>query len=232
VEETTKPIELKPGESEATVKFPAKADGPDFSVGVQVTDEKGNVIVEIPQANFAGIPDFATALTDGKLTGYALFADGDKSVAAAQSLSLGSPPEGAPEPGMGALKLTYQAARGWKFWRVAPATDALKVIKGEPKALGLWVWGDGGGGALCRLRFVDSTGQTFQPAGERITWKGWRYVTIPMDASAAGAGGHWGGANDGVIHYPVHWDTLFLLDRDKAKAADGTVYFAGPTLVR
>lgn len=231
VEETSKPIELKPGESEVTVKFPAKADGPDFSVGVQLTDEKGNVIVEIPQANFAGIPDFASAVTDGKVTGYALFADGDKNVASDQSLSLGSPPESVPEPGMAALMLTYKADRGWKFWRVAPTTENLKVIKGEPKALGLWVWGDGSG-SLARLRVVDSTGQTFQPAGERITWKGWRYVTIPMDAAAAGGGGHWGGADDGVIHYPIHWDTLVLLDRDKAKTADGTIYLAGPTLVR
>ena len=49
---------------------------------------------------------------------------------------------------------------------------------------------------LSTVRLVDATGQTFQPGGQRLDWRGWRPVTIPLDA---GSSGHWGGADDGVI---------------------------------
>ena len=132
---------------------------------------------------------------------------------------------------MGVLKITYKKPTpGWKFWRVEPATADLKKIVGEPKAFGIWVYGDGSG-AQTRLRFVDSTGQTFQPSSENITWKGWRYIEFPMTAGREGTS-HWGGAKDGVIHYPIRWDAIFLVDRDQKKSAEGMVYFSGPMLVR
>jgi hypothetical protein len=43
---------------------------------------------------------------------------------------------------------------------------------------------------------------------------------------------HWGGDNDGVIHYPIRWDTLFLLDSPDEQAVRGEVFIAGPVLMR
>ena len=64
---------------------------------------------------------------------------------------------------------------------VSPAaagpSGTLKRIEGRPKAFGLWVYGDGSGNLL-RLRFIDATHQTFQPQGDPMHWKGWRYVTF------------------------------------------------------
>lgn len=31
--------------------------------------------------------------------------------------------------------------------------------------------------------------------------------------------GHWGGANDGVVREPIHWETLLLLDKPKRDTA-------------
>ena len=42
---------------------------------------------------------------------------------------------------------------------------------------------------------------------------------------------HWGGANDGVVHYPLTWDAVFLLDNTSRKAGAGTLYLAAPVLI-
>jgi hypothetical protein len=231
IDQTSQPLVLKSGESESTLRFPAKrADGNDYSVGIQLTDERGQVLVELPQANFSSVPDFAADASDGKTDAYRLEADGDGKVRSEQSLAVTTPLEAAPEPGMGVLRISYKSPAGWKFWQLVPAKPQLTAIRGEPRSLGLWIYGDGSG-SIPRIRFTDSTGQTFQPSAEAITWKGWRYVTFPMQGPAAERS-HWGGANDSVVHYPIHWTALFLLDRDAKRASEGTVYIAGPTLVR
>jgi hypothetical protein len=40
---------------------------------------------------------------------------------------------------------------------------------------------------------------------------------------------YWGGANDGVVHYPIRWDTVFLLDGTRI-ATSGVVYFSSPII--
>ena len=106
---------------------------------------------------------------------------------------------------------------------------AARKIAGGPRAFGLWVHGDGNGGVQC-IRIRDETGQTHQVRGEAITWKGWRYLTFPLQPAPddgrtmiplpdAGAEqrvtwGHWGGANDGEVHQPIGWDCR-LCDRMK-----------------
>jgi hypothetical protein len=92
----------------------------------------------------------------------------------------------------------------------------------------MWLWA-AGTGLSPRLRFTDATGQTFQPMAEPMTWKGWRYVTFPLDGQGVG---HWGGANDGVVHYPIGWSSILLIDKDRDQTAAGEVYIAAPTLVR
>jgi hypothetical protein len=94
----------------------------------------------------------------------------------------------------------------------------------------LWLHGDGKGCAA-RIRFVDATGQTFQPDGPRIDWTGWRYVSFPMQSTEEKPLAHWGGANDGVIHYPIKWDTIFLLDNVLREPVEGDVYLSAPTLI-
>ena len=42
--------------------------------------------------------------------------------------------------------------------------------------------------------------------------------------------GHWGGANDGVVHLPIEWDSLFLLDGNR-RAMEGEIFLSAPPLV-
>jgi hypothetical protein len=48
-----------------------------------------------------------------------------------------------------------------------------------------------------------------------------------MDGTRAGC---WGGAKDGVVHDPIRWDTLILIDKSRDRAGKGEVYVASPTL--
>lgn len=224
VERASQPVVLKAGEAETTVRFTGKANGPAYVVGAELADEQGKALTSALPQLFGGLPDF------GEEGAYRLEKDGDKKVASSESLTRDTPLEAAPEPGMGVAKLAYKSDAGWRFWQVKPAKEENRKISGQPRALGIWVWGSGKN-ELPRLRFVDATGQTFQAAGETIDWHGWKYVTIPMDQASV-AHSHWGGANDGVVHYPIKWDTVFLLDRDSKKAAEGAVYLAGATLIR
>ena len=77
------------------------------------------------------------------------------------------------------------------------------------------------------MRFSDWTGQMFQSDGARITWAGWRYVRFPLTGQTLH---HWGGADDGIIHYPIFIDTLILLDSNRRKM-EGAVYIAEPTML-
>jgi hypothetical protein len=49
-----------------------------------------------------------------------------------------------------------------------------------------------------------------------------------MDAPQAS---HSGGPNDGVIHYPIRWESLLTLSNPTSGDINGVLYLTGPTLV-
>jgi len=53
-------------------------------------------------------------------------------------------------------------------------------------------------------------------------------VLFPLDDPRAG---HWGGANDGLPHYPLRWNTLLLIDSADRHQTQGEIYLSGPTLM-
>lgn len=207
------------------------------SQNVSISDESGNVI------RFIRSP----AASPGTLQAAMLhvISDGDAAVASTQSLTDGQPAEGASVSGTPSVGLRYRFGAGWKFVRIEPKDAAARKIEGGPRAFGIWVHGDGQGGTPC-IRLRDATGQVLQVRGEPVSWKGWRYVTFPLRPAAdsgqtmiplpdAGAEqrvswGHWGGANDGEVHFPIEWDTIFLLDGN-GKAMEGEIFLSAPTLV-
>jgi len=223
-------VEFKAGECEKTVRVPlGKPVGRTrYRLGVRIEDTKGNVQCGTGLRDYNLVDDFAGHTADTLAEAWQVVPDGDAKVASTQTVALAAPPEGPPAPGVKTLRIAYAFEAGWKFARLVPRTDALRKIQGRPEACGLWVYGDGTGNVL-RLRFVDATGQTFQPNGEALTWKGWRYVEMPMDGSRAG---HWGGTGDGVVHDPIRWDTLILVDSAGRRKTEGAVYIAWPTLIR
>jgi hypothetical protein len=78
------------------------------------------------------------------------------------------------------------------------------------------------------VRFVDSTGQTFQPDGEKLSFTGWKYIRFALDGARAG---RWGGAADGIVRYPIRLDTLLLIDNVSRQPAHGELLIADPTLI-
>ena len=220
-------LNLKPGETEKTVRIALDASERLYRAGVVVKDSKGETVLIVAATRLASEDDFARYPSGGQPEAYQLVPDGDPQVASEQGLSVAAPPAGPRYPGMGCLKIVYHFAPGKKLIRLTPLAEDIKAIQGEPSFFGLWVYGDGVGNTL-GLRFVDQTGQVFQEGGSPITWKGWRYAIFPMGMAQAS---HWGGADDGVIHYPIHWDTLFLINNADQKETQGTLFISAPTLI-
>ncbi|MBI2589514.1 hypothetical protein HYW32_00560 [Candidatus Berkelbacteria bacterium] len=81
-------------------------------------------------------------------------------------------------------------------------------IPGAPTTIGLWIDGDNSSN-IWRMRIKDATDQVHQLMLGTFP-SGWRYVRY--DLVNAEARSHWGGANDGVIHYPIRFDSI-LIDR-------------------
>jgi hypothetical protein len=165
-------------------------------------------------------------------------ADGDPKVAFSLSMEERVQPADKILHGSPQVNIHYQFGAGWKFLEFHPDDRQIAPIDVEksrgltlwPTAFGLWLYGDGKSCAS-RLRFTDTTGQTFQPDGPKIDWTGWRYVTFPMQPTDEKPLSHWGGANDGVIHYPIKWDSIFLLDNVSRQPAEGEIYLSAPTLI-
>jgi len=222
-------VEFQAGQQEQTVQFALEAGQvKDYRLGVRVEDEQGRLQLALPTTAMMLAADFSRYTPEHLAAGWQMHSDGDAKIASTQSVTLAPTPAGAPMAGTSTLKIDYTMAEGWKFIRLAPKTAALKKIDGRPKAVGYWIYGNGSK-EFVRLRFVDSTGQVFQPSGERMTWTGWRYVEIPLDGTAAI---HWGGANDGVIHYPIRWDTLLLIDGCRKASQPPPVFLGSPVLIK
>ncbi len=165
------------------------------------TTEKGGLFTNVPR--YAAI----------SIVGATATPDGDGKVRAVVSAI--STPNG--------TRLDYDFDPGWRFAEMHPAEER---VEGRPSAFGMWVLGDGSGDVL-RMRYGDATGQVFQPEFGRIDWKGWRYVSVPLD----GSGGRWGGANDGVVHWPIRIGTLALVERPGGRGGKGAVTVTRPVLV-
>ncbi len=228
VEQAELPLAVASGQTERVVPFniTGQIRSP-WQLGVRVADSDGQVQLDLSAAAFRAVDDFARWTAESFAAAYRILPDGDVKVASTQTAEVAQPPEGPPVPAAAAIRIRYQFEAGWKFVRLAPCDDSVRAIAGQPRALRVWVYGDGSGNLL-RLRLTDASGQTFQPGGQRLDWRGWRPVTIPLDARGSG---HWGGADDGVIHYPIRWDTLALIDSAGREKTAGEVYLASPMLV-
>lgn len=158
--------------------------------------------------------------------GFRAALDGEAKVAASATVdATGAPGPDAPYPN--AWRLDYQFASGWRFVRCVPwdsgGKDTSQLAPGNPSALGMWVHGDGSDNLL-RCRLIDSAGQTFQPTGPNLDWRGWRWVTF--DLTHLSRAGHWGGSNDGIPRGNLRLDCPLLVD-GRNRETKGSIHFAG-----
>jgi polysaccharide biosynthesis protein PslG len=215
-------VNLPAGKTETTVSLAVptfRGLSPDQRFAAELTDDSGHGVLVTPPTRFAPI-DLSSPEK------YAAHAEGDADVKSTQSISAGG--DGPHGRNSATVKLNYRLEKGWKYVRIAPADGELARVSDKPKSLGVWVRSAEPTGDKLRCRFIDSTGQTFQPDGPRLdSPRGdWRYVSFPLTEDC----GHWGGAADGVIHWPVKIDSLLLVDGTHA-AHSGEVTIAEPTLI-
>lgn len=185
-------------------------------VGLRVSDGRGRHIGGHPAVGFQPFVSFAGGRVGKAVPGLAIHREGDSNTGAKGALTLESSSRGP----VAAARLEY--SRGWCYFVVTPA---VKTIPAGAVAVGMWVNGDKSGDYL-RCRFVDAKGQTFQPTFGAVNWKGWKWVTMRLDDPSVGS---WGGPQDGVIHLPIKWDAVFLLDSASQTAHKSTVQFHGLT---
>ncbi|MCL2625042.1 MAG: hypothetical protein FWD31_15380, partial [Planctomycetaceae bacterium] len=152
----------------------------------------------LSQQGICPIDDFAKYDTNTLDANWGIFPDGDRNVESEQTLAVGE---------NGSLSVTYRFGEGWKFLRLAPKNAELAKIEGQPQSLAVRVKADGSGNTI-RLRYSDSQGQTFQVNGERMTEAGMQLFSFDLTGKEATS--HWGGPNDGVIHYPIAFDSLII----------------------
>ena len=205
-------IEIAEGETRIVERFPVVArEGDRYTLCVAIYDDGWKVtnaddetvsmrLYAVPQRTYRPM-DFS------KIESWGIFPDGDANVESSQELTSGE---------NGAVKVTYRFGDGWKFLRLAPKNAELTKIEGQPKEMAVRVNADGSGNTV-RLRFRDSEGQFFQVNGERMAEKDTQYFTFDMTGQKNTH--RWGGPNDGVIRYPIFFDSLVV---------DGTRKATGP----
>jgi hypothetical protein len=155
-----------------------------------------------------------------------IFAEGDPKSHSTQSFSAIDSLDGAPVKLAHGFKIDYRFDPGWKYALLSPKPEHNK-IEGKPAALCMWIKGDGSGNDL-RARFGDSAGQTFQAYAGKLDFTDWQYIVFPLDGTH---GMSWGGAHDGMVHYPIRLDTLLLIDSGARQATSGSVQIASPALI-
>ncbi len=224
-------IHLTAGQTRALVEFQLSAAAPaSWSSGFVVEQFKEmRPVLKIPTARYRAV--WPSSGDPAEALPFQMRAEGDAKIKSQQTVAIAQPPHPLPAGKTGpCLKITYDFDPGWKFIELKAASDAMRNIVGNPKSIGMWTYGDGSGN-LIRLRFSDSIGQVFQPSGPALNWKGWKWITIPMNGVDAA---HWGGAKDkadGQIHYPIKWDTLLLIDSAHRQKTAGEIFLTGMTSI-
>jgi hypothetical protein len=207
-------VSLSGRETAFSMPLPRGRAGEPF--GLRISDGHGRRIGGHATVSFQPFATFAGARAGKAVPGLAIHREGDSNTGARATLTLDSSSRGP----VATARLEY--SKGWCYFVVTPS---VKTIPSGTVAVGMWVNGDGSGDYL-RCRFVDAKGQTFQPTYGAVNWKGWKWVTMRLDDPSVGS---WGGPQDGVIHPPIKWDAVFLLDSASQTAHKSVVQFQGLT---
>ncbi len=78
------------------------------------------------------------------------------------------------------------------------------------------------------MRIFDASKQVHQlkpEFGATVDWKGWKYVQMNKDD------GYWWGPYDGIVHYPIEYQALFLIDNRDRLTSKSTIYLTSPVVI-
>ncbi|MBN1345676.1 MAG: cellulase family glycosylhydrolase [Phycisphaerae bacterium] len=214
-------VALAKGQKTAVVRWhDLRLAGVARHVGVRLVSPTGRVIAETEPMTYELVDpviDPVDAPVGATLTDdYRLWHEGDKDRKVELKGQVVESPGGDP-PFDRALRVDYEMSAGWCYWQIGPKQPSSIGMPGaRPKRIMMWVRGDKSGDAI-RLRVVDKTGQTFQPTGGKMDADGWRCVSLDLRHM-----GHWGGAGDGVVHWPLTWTSYFLQDSTRTAHSGAT----------
>jgi len=208
----TQGVVFHEGDTQLTLRFPLqkKLTG-DNKYAISLFEPRE---IKLPPQTIHILENFSNFTPQTFDEKWGVFPDGDAKVSSEQSVELTE---------KGTAKITYEFGDGWKFLRFAPK-KALDVFNGKPKSLVVRIIGDGSKNPV-RLRFTDSSGQTFQPDGGILENQNAAYYTFDLTGENAG---HWGGNNDGVVHYPIRFNSLVI---DGRRRGPFTVEVFSPMIV-
>jgi hypothetical protein len=201
--------------------------GPKESLGVGLTPQRKNADF-VPQRVVPFALDRFSAKGRIELdpTRYGLVQDGDAKIEgkiSASTLTVTDGPVGSSE----GIRIDYQFHPGWKFLVLQAQGEVAARKSLHPISLNMFVKGNRSLDKLV-MRFIDSTNQVFQPAYGQIDWTGWKFVSFPLTGRDCW---HWGGANDGVAHFPIRLNALALVDSAGGVGKANTIELTGITLV-
>ncbi len=212
-------VHIAPHQSN-TFSFPSVAlSDTAKTASARLVDSSGEVIAEVPPMTYALVEQVEHPVGTDMREAYRLWDEGEeKRTIDLTGVVADAPGDNPPFPK--AVKIDYAIEPGWCFWQWGPNGNP-ELPAPQPDKVMLWVHGPKFSDRML-LRVADATGQTFQTGSALKTRDGWELVELSLQSPV----GHWGGANDGVIHPPLRWTSYYLQDPAKA-ASKGTTYLTG-----
>ncbi|WP_416198715.1 MAG: NAGPA domain-containing protein [Sporanaerobacter sp.] len=118
--------------------------------------------------------------------------------------------------GNGSLSLKYDFTVGDKtraaYVNLNPNDQKGILLDGNPKKLGLWVYGDEGNSWL-RGNITDKNGTEYNiDFAKVVDWTGWQYITADIPSN---------------ITYPITLNKIYLVETDPVKKGSGEIYMDG-----
>lgn len=187
--------------------------------GIRLLDADGREVASAPPMGFRPIIPLAASQPGLPPAGVAVHAEGDEKPGGSVSIATSLDSQHGK-----VAEIKAEFPEGWRYFVVTPEDTRIPA---NAVAIGMWVKGDACGDSI-RARFIDAAGQTYQPTFGQIDWQGWRWITMPLNDPTVGS---WGGPQDGVIHKPIKWDSVFLLDSALRTVHSADVQVGGFALI-
>jgi len=133
-------------------------------------------------------------------------------------------------PSSFALLLPYAFTKAPKSYEQVYSSTVQTIPYGV-RAARFWMKGDGKATALYS-RIIDSSGQIFQFYSMGNTGNtGWRLIELPLDDFYPDQENYFNSPADGVLHFPIRWDSLVIVNSPPGGNVSGSVQISRPIYI-